>query len=151
MRHGREREAWDRARKVAARALSGVVLADVGSATHFHTTGVAPVWGPRMLRVSQVGLHVFYRFNPRARPIEAAPEQAVFASLPAEALGPTAPLRIATALVEQTIESSLTTPAPQAPAPPAAPPAKPAADAPAARAASETSASLRPTGEPAAS
>ena len=42
------------------------VLADVGSATHFHTTGVAPDWGPQMLRVAQVGLHVFYRFNPHA-------------------------------------------------------------------------------------
>jgi len=77
-----ESQAWDRARKVAARALSGAVLRDVGSATHFHTVAVAPAWGPQMLRTAQVGLHVFYRFNPhRAR--RAAPpvdNQAVFAS-----------------------------------------------------------------------
>ncbi|MDB5455222.1 MAG: cell wall hydrolase, partial [Caulobacter sp.] len=30
-------------------------------------TGVAPGWGPRMLRVAQVGLHVFYRFGGRGR------------------------------------------------------------------------------------
>lgn len=61
-----ETTAWSRARQVAARALSGVVLRDVGSATHFHTTDVSPQWGSRMLRVAQVGLHVFYRFNPHA-------------------------------------------------------------------------------------
>jgi spore germination cell wall hydrolase CwlJ-like protein len=62
----REATAWDRAREVAARALSGAVLREVGSATHFHTTGVSPDWGPQMKRVAQVGLHVFYRFNPHA-------------------------------------------------------------------------------------
>lgn len=61
-----ETTAWSRARQVAARALSGVLLRDVGSATHFHTTDVSPQWGSRMLRVAQVGLHVFYRFNPHA-------------------------------------------------------------------------------------
>jgi spore germination cell wall hydrolase CwlJ-like protein len=66
MRRGREAAAWDRARRIAERALSGVVLSDVGKATHFHTTGVDPEWGPQMLRVAQVGLHVFYRFNPHA-------------------------------------------------------------------------------------
>jgi spore germination cell wall hydrolase CwlJ-like protein len=63
-----EHTAWTRARTVAARALSGAVLRDVGSATHFHTTGVDPEWGSRMLRVAQVGLHVFYRRNPHAPP-----------------------------------------------------------------------------------
>ena len=89
MRRGLEPDAWERARHVAARALSGVVLADIGSATHFHTTSVAPAWGGQMLRVAQVGLHVFYRFNPHA-PAYRAPgvERAVFVSLPADASGP---------------------------------------------------------------
>ena len=68
MRRGREGGAWTRAEKIAARALSGAVMGEVGSATHFHTTAVAPNWGPRMMRVAQVGLHVFYKFNGRARP-----------------------------------------------------------------------------------
>ncbi|WP_309643328.1 cell wall hydrolase [Phenylobacterium sp.] len=63
MRRGREAGAWDRAQRVATKALSGFVMASVGDATHFHTTHVAPNWGPRMLRTAQVGLHVFYRFG----------------------------------------------------------------------------------------
>ncbi|CAN7241823.1 cell wall hydrolase [Phenylobacterium sp. LjRoot219] len=77
-----ENTAWERARKVAARALSGAVLRDVGGATHFHTTEVAPAWGSQMLRTAQVGLHVFYRFNPSGarRAAPRAPAEAVFAS-----------------------------------------------------------------------
>ncbi len=63
MRRGREAGAWLRAQRVATKALSGVVMASVGDSTHFHTTNVAPNWGPRMLRTAQVGLHVFYRFG----------------------------------------------------------------------------------------
>jgi spore germination cell wall hydrolase CwlJ-like protein len=66
MRRGREPGAWKRAQKVASRALSGAVMGEVGAATHFHTTGVAPGWGPRLLRVAQVGMHVFYRFGGRS-------------------------------------------------------------------------------------
>ena len=63
LRRGRELIAWNRAQHVAARALSGAVMAAVGNATHFHTTAVRPGWGPNLLRVAQVGLHVFYRFG----------------------------------------------------------------------------------------
>ncbi len=63
MRKRREPAAWSRAERVAARALNGFVMAEVGNATHFHTINVSPFWGPRMLRVAQVGLHVFYRFG----------------------------------------------------------------------------------------
>jgi spore germination cell wall hydrolase CwlJ-like protein len=66
MRRSREPGAWNRAQKIASRALSGAVMTEVGAATHFHTTGVAPGWGPRLLRVAQVGMHVFYRFGGRA-------------------------------------------------------------------------------------
>ncbi|EJL32074.1 cell wall hydrolyses involved in spore germination [Caulobacter sp. AP07] len=66
MRRGREPGAWNRAQKVASRALSGAVMSEVGAATHFHTTGVSPGWGPRLLRVAQVGMHVFYRFGGRS-------------------------------------------------------------------------------------
>ncbi|WP_309604464.1 cell wall hydrolase, partial [Phenylobacterium sp.] len=127
MRRGREAGAWDRARRIASRALSGAVAADIGSATHFHTTGVAPGWGPRMLRVTQVGLHVFYRFNPRGRAFEAAREHAVFASLP----GPVPTIRLASALVEKTIDATLTASAPpaSAPQPAGVPSARPQAPA----------------------
>lgn len=53
--------AWDRARRVATRALSGFVMAEVGNATHFHATRVSPGWGAGLRQVAQIGLHVFYR------------------------------------------------------------------------------------------
>ena len=118
MRHSRESDAWSDARHIAARALSGYVLRDIGSATHFHTMDVAPGWGPRMLRVAQVGLHVFYRFNPHARDLPTdgpEPQHAVFTATPA---GEQPTLRLAAALVQKA------DPAPQAPA------AKPALELP---------------------
>jgi len=65
MRKRREPGAWNRAERVAARALSGGVMTEVGNATHFHTINVSPGWGPRLVRVGQVGLHIFYRFGGR--------------------------------------------------------------------------------------
>lgn len=65
MRRAREAGAWNRSRRVAERALNGAVMAEVGSATHFHTLMVAPGWGPSMSRVAQIGLHVFYRYGGR--------------------------------------------------------------------------------------
>jgi spore germination cell wall hydrolase CwlJ-like protein len=94
MRRTREPAAWRAAEKVAARALEGFVMPSVGNATHFHVAGLDPGWGPRLLRVAQIGLHVFYRFggyagapaNFNARPERsgAAPDatpHAVYASL----------------------------------------------------------------------
>ena len=62
-RQPREPAAWRQAEKIAARALEGFVMPSVGSATHFHVAGLDPGWGPRLLRVAQIGLHVFYRFG----------------------------------------------------------------------------------------
>ena len=120
MRRTREAGAWNRAQKVAARALSGSVMTEVGAATHFHTTGVAPGWGPRLMRVAQVGMHVFYRFGGRSgapdafsrtpRPSTADELPSVtLASLPTNADGAGAPtLRVASAL-------TVVSPTPQAP------------------------------------
>ena len=89
--------AWNRARDVASKALSGAVFAQVGNATHFHTTGVSPSWRNSLIQVSQVGHHLFYRFGGRsgssgaftyaARPSEDRP-QLIQASL-----DPTLPVR----------------------------------------------------------
>lgn len=66
MRGRVNRAAWDRARNVASAALSGSVFAPVGNSTHFHTTAVSPRWGASLVRVTQVGDHLFYRFGGRA-------------------------------------------------------------------------------------
>ncbi len=78
MHRARDAAAWDRARLVAARALSGVVMVDIGAATSFHASRLGQQWGDGLVRVTQVGLHVFYRFgHPRPQPQS-------FAAAPAE-------------------------------------------------------------------
>ncbi len=129
MRRSLEADAWDRARRIAERTLSGVVLADIGAATHFHTTSVQPYWGPQMLRVAQVGLHVFYRLNPHApvtRPMDE--NRAVFVSLP---IGPVSNLRLANAVLQKTADATVAAtglaPAPGEPRPAAGKPVEPTA------------------------
>ncbi len=100
-----ETDAWDRARIIAERTLSGVVLADIGTATHFHTTAVQPEWGPQMLRVAQVGLHIFYRLNPHAPVANAMTDRrAVLVSLP---LSPGANLRLATQMAAKAADATV--------------------------------------------
>jgi spore germination cell wall hydrolase CwlJ-like protein len=54
---------WKRARAVAERALSGYVEKSVGSATHYHAQYVAPYWAPTLVKMTQVGQHIFYRWT----------------------------------------------------------------------------------------
>ena len=51
--------AWSRARQVAARALDGYVMREVGGATAFHAARLGSVGDGRMTRVARVGAHVF--------------------------------------------------------------------------------------------
>jgi len=117
MRRGLEMDAWDRARQVAERVLAGVAGGGIGSATHFHTIDVQPYWGPTMLRVAQVGLHVFYRPNPHAQVLAAADpapaparpagvEHAVLTSQPGAPVGN---LRLAST-IEKTLEAPAAAP-----------------------------------------
>ncbi|NBB51806.1 cell wall hydrolase [Rhizobium sp. CRIBSB] len=55
--------AWDRARKVAERALAGHVATRVGTATHYHADYVRPWWAPTLTKLDQIGAHVFYRWK----------------------------------------------------------------------------------------
>jgi hypothetical protein len=49
------------ARAVARAVLDGDAAAPVGGATHYHANYVAPYWAPTLLRVGQIGAHIFYR------------------------------------------------------------------------------------------
>ncbi len=140
--------AWNRARDIASAALSGAVYAGVGNATHFHTTAVAPRWRNSLVRVNQVGNHVFYRFGGRAGSSTAFRYAASPSTLDDGAqlvqagLDPTTPLRQAgqaiayTALLAQEGLSDAAAPAASetqtgaasAPAAPASTPAPQAAD-----------------------
>jgi hypothetical protein len=54
--------AWARARAVATAALTGGVDSRVGLATHYHADYVVPVWRGGLVKLAQVGLHLFYRW-----------------------------------------------------------------------------------------
>jgi spore germination cell wall hydrolase CwlJ-like protein len=50
------------ARRVAEQALSGYVMPDVGTATHYHATSVDPWWRSTVVKVAQEGTQIFYRW-----------------------------------------------------------------------------------------
>ena len=53
---------WSRAKQVAEAALDGFVAKDIGPATHYHADYVFPRWGPQMVKIVQLGAHIFYRY-----------------------------------------------------------------------------------------
>jgi spore germination cell wall hydrolase CwlJ-like protein len=114
MHRGKETTAWRNARAVAARALGGYVMAAVGAAVSFHTTGVTPGWS--MTRVAQVGSHVFYRFGGHAGRAVLLKASGVYT--PAPEAQPQ--LILASAVLEQPHGASAATPIP-APSEPATP------------------------------
>jgi spore germination cell wall hydrolase CwlJ-like protein len=54
---------WKQAQDVARKALAGFVDKDVGSATHYHAAYVVPYWAPTLVKMTQVGQHIFYRWT----------------------------------------------------------------------------------------
>ncbi len=54
---------WRQAKAVAERALAGHVAKQVGSATHYHAAYVAPYWAPTLVKMTQLGAHIFYRWT----------------------------------------------------------------------------------------
>ncbi len=114
MHDRREPAAWRRAETVAARALSGAVMAEVGKSTHFHTLGLAPEWEQDMIRVAQVGMHVFYRFGHN---------NAAATQLAAEALhaAPSSPQPVLASFLPTALDSPLAHADSKAPAPKEAP------------------------------
>ena len=63
LRYAPEPGLWRQAQEVARRALAGHVNKSVGSATHYHAEYVAPYWAPTLVKMKQVGLHIFYRWT----------------------------------------------------------------------------------------
>lgn len=59
-----DRQSWAQAEDIAKRFTAGeLYLTEVADATHYHATYVRPAWAPRMNKVTQIGLHVFYKFK----------------------------------------------------------------------------------------
>ena len=63
LRWAPQADLWRRAEDVARKALAGYVDKDVGSATHYHASYVAPYWAPTLVKMTQVGAHIFYRWT----------------------------------------------------------------------------------------
>lgn len=63
---------WERATRIAGQALDGLLPGTVGAATHYHADYVAPRWAPSLVRIRQLGTHIFYRFPGAAGPPSAA-------------------------------------------------------------------------------
>jgi spore germination cell wall hydrolase CwlJ-like protein len=59
----RDQASWNMAESIATAVLNeeAVWLEDVGASTHYHATYVRPRWARQMQRMTQIGLHVFYR------------------------------------------------------------------------------------------
>lgn len=59
-----DKKSWAQAQDIAKRFADGeLFLTEVGKATHYHATYVRPAWAPRMVKLTQIGLHVFYEFK----------------------------------------------------------------------------------------
>ncbi|MEY4951786.1 MAG: hypothetical protein RL299_210 [Pseudomonadota bacterium] len=54
---------WREARAVAVAALAGYVETSVGTATFYHADYVLPKWAYQLGKITQIGRHLFYRFN----------------------------------------------------------------------------------------
>jgi len=115
--------AWERARNIASQMLLGYTRPVTGSATHYHTTAVSPVWSATLVETARVGEHVFYRFpsrNERAALMAALERRRgagrVTAQEADEALAATLPPEPEDVAVVQTVAASdpRGTPAPQA-------------------------------------
>ena len=74
MKRPKEPAAWRRSQAVAARALGGFVMAQVGNATNFHVVGLGRIWGGSLQRVAQIGDHVFYAFSGRRGNLNGGPD-----------------------------------------------------------------------------
>lgn len=55
---------WEQAKSIADEAVAGRGwLRELVEATHYHATGVAPVWRLNLTPIDTIGAHVFYRGN----------------------------------------------------------------------------------------
>jgi len=59
------------AEKIALDALNGYVVAAVGTATHYHTWKIDPYWNDTLVKVGQIGDHIFYRWPGKAGQVQA--------------------------------------------------------------------------------
>lgn len=57
---------WNRSQAVAAHVMMDLHKPLTGTATHYHTDYVDPIWNKHLVHTRTIGAHIFYRF-PRGR------------------------------------------------------------------------------------
>jgi spore germination cell wall hydrolase CwlJ-like protein len=112
---------WDRAQAVAAQALDGYVQAAVGNATNYHADYVAPAWRTSLVKLTQIGQHIFYSMT-GARTVDAAVLQEA-------GMGDIPPVSAAALLPQSPVAASAPPPAPLVSLQPTRARAAPARDA----------------------
>jgi spore germination cell wall hydrolase CwlJ-like protein len=65
----RDRYSWRQAQRIAANVMrtGGKLNPVAGGATFYHADYVSPVWASRMVKVAEIGTHIFYRPSPGHR------------------------------------------------------------------------------------
>ncbi len=59
-----EKTAWKQAEEIATKVINGdIYLAEVANATHYHANYVRPKWAPKLKKLTNIGVHIFYRFK----------------------------------------------------------------------------------------
>jgi len=92
LNHTPRGRAWDRAQRVATAVMQGYTRPVTNHATHYHTTGVNPIWNSGLVQTTQIGVHVFYRLPTRnERPIYQAALARRRAALPSRSVHDIAP------------------------------------------------------------
>lgn len=61
LRRPRSSQSMATATEIAKRVLAGGISPLVRGATHYHADYVAPYWAPSLVRIAQIGAHIFYR------------------------------------------------------------------------------------------
>jgi spore germination cell wall hydrolase CwlJ-like protein len=80
----REGAAWEEARLLAEKIMMGSIQLGnhTGSAISYHTVDVSPPWSETMLRTTQIGNHIFYRFMPRVQVAQAGTKLMAASQMP---------------------------------------------------------------------
>ncbi|HEX3407849.1 MAG TPA: cell wall hydrolase, partial [Caulobacteraceae bacterium] len=65
---------WNRLKPLAEQALSGHVVPEIGSATHYYAQYVRPNWEGTVARITQIGAHIFCSWQGRAGFVSALDE-----------------------------------------------------------------------------
>lgn len=57
-----EKKAWKQAEEIAKKVVNGdIYLAEVANATNYHANYVRPKWASELKKLTQIGVHIFYR------------------------------------------------------------------------------------------